>query len=390
VWQASALAPHAEAWDRLAERAADPSHVLGHAYVGSQLEGRRSGTWSCLLAFVGRALVGVVALLADPFELFGRSGVRLATPASLACAESDALVDPEWTHPAYRALLGAVVRRWPLHASLALGGVRDSSPTNAFLAAPGCPWRSTSLPPAAREGSGRRLLVRGSLDDYRDTLGQNHRRNLRKARNRAEEAGVAFRILRGAEARAGLLEEFLALEAAGWKGREGTAIGASSEARAFYARLVGRAAGRGWLEWHVVAVGGRPAAMHLAFRLGRTLLLHRIAYDETHARLAPGNLLFEHVLADAFAGRVTDAVDCMTNMPWHDLWHLEHYGYRRVRLHAPRPVSQAARLGDLAVRWLRARTGACGGADFADVAANVTERSAPVSASPHGRTASRV
>jgi CelD/BcsL family acetyltransferase involved in cellulose biosynthesis len=337
------IAPHAEAWDRLAERAAEPSHVASHAYVGSQLDHREDRRpWTALLAFAGRALVGVLVLLAEPVEAALGRLVRLATPPALATQESDALVDPAWADPTYRALFRAIDRRWPTRTSLALGGVRAGSPTRSVAMRGGGGWASER-----DDGAGRRLVVAGSLEAWRANLGANLRRNLRKAHNRTAESGAAYRILRGGDARPALVEDFLALEASGWKGREGTAILASATGTAFYRDLVARAATRGWLEWHVLSLGGqRPAAMHMAFRLGRTLLLHRIAYDETHARLVPGNLLFDRVVEDAFAGGRTDAVDCMTDMPWHDLWRLDRYPYLRLRLFPRRPLPLLGYLAD--------------------------------------------
>ncbi len=66
----------------------------------------------------------------------------------------------------------------------------------------------------------------------------------------------------------GAFEDFLALEASGWKGREGTAL-LGSAADAQYSRgMIGALAARGEAAIHSLTLDGRPVSMQVVLRVG--------------------------------------------------------------------------------------------------------------------------
>jgi CelD/BcsL family acetyltransferase involved in cellulose biosynthesis len=86
----------------------------------------------------------------------------------------------------------------------------------------------------------------------------------------------------------GLFEEFLALEAAGWKGRGGTAMAALPSVADMARRIVSGCAARRAVQIDAIRVGGRPVAMLTSFLAGDTAFTWKIAFDEAFARFSPG------------------------------------------------------------------------------------------------------
>lgn len=83
-------------------------------------------------------------------------------------------------------------------------------------------------------------------------------------------------------------EEFLELEAAGWKGRRGSAMAELPKVAAFARRAVAGLASNGRARILSLRVDGRPAAMLVCFIAGGTAFTWKIAYDESLARFSPG------------------------------------------------------------------------------------------------------
>ena len=99
----------------------------------------------------------------------------------------------------------------------------------------------------------------------------------------------------------GALGEFLALEAAGWKGARGTAIAADPARARFYTRVARDAAARGALAMRTLTLDGRAVAVHLGLVHGGVFHLPKTAYDEALGNVSPGQLLQREVLAECEA-----------------------------------------------------------------------------------------
>jgi CelD/BcsL family acetyltransferase involved in cellulose biosynthesis len=145
--------------------------------------------------------------------------------------------------------------------------------------------------------------------------------NLRRRMRRLEEQGaVSYRRVEGGDEVEPFLEQFFALEAAGWKGRQGTAI-ASDERIAFYYRGVAAAAAReGWLALRALELDGRPVAMHFGLRYRGVYSLPKPAYDEALGACSPGQLLFREVIAESEAAGLREIDFLGPDMPWKRDW----------------------------------------------------------------------
>jgi CelD/BcsL family acetyltransferase involved in cellulose biosynthesis len=87
------------------------------------------------------------------------------------------------------------------------------------------------------------------------------------------------------------IEEFLSLEARGWKGRNGTALACCGEDRIFFESVAREAHRRGRLMMLALRVDGEPIAHLNNFQGGAGMFAFKTAFAEEHGRHSPGMLL---------------------------------------------------------------------------------------------------
>jgi CelD/BcsL family acetyltransferase involved in cellulose biosynthesis len=118
------------------------------------------------------------------------------------------------------------------------------------------------------------------------------RKELRRLANRLSDMGVvSFSTLERGDQIEGWCNEFLALEAAGWKGKDGAAFANLEETTAFFRAVVTGAFEAGRLDFQRLDLDGRAIAMLVNFRTPPGSWSFKIAYDEELARFSPGVLI---------------------------------------------------------------------------------------------------
>ena len=183
-------------------------------------------------------------------------------------------------------------------------------------------WQRPVMRPAAGDDAERYL---------RRTLGQSYKKRMQQFRAIARHGQMSFRRLRAAAAREAL-PDFLALEAAGWKGQAGTAIARLPQASAYFDSLAVNFATTDALQIDALLLDGRPLAMGLLVESAGTRHFLKIAYDENEARHSPGRALtiamiqadFDGVAPAFFDSGAGDGVDAGTYV----------WGERRAMGHA--------------------------------------------------------
>ena len=91
---------------------------------------------------------------------------------------------------------------------------------------------------------------------------------------------------------------FLEMEAAGWKGKNGGAIGLNPAAIQFYRAALQRAGQAGHLRLHALNVNGAPVAMEIGLQMNRRFYSPKVTYDENFSKCSPGQLLMRATLSD--------------------------------------------------------------------------------------------
>jgi hypothetical protein len=123
-------------------------------------------------------------------------------------------------------------------------------------------------------------------------LSAKHRKMIRRQERQLSEIGrLEYDELTPDDDVAVWIEEFLQLEASGWKGRENTAIASDNSDQSYFRTIAKEAFRRGRLSMLALRLDGRPIAYKCDFPAGRGLFTFRIAFDENYARNSPGMLL---------------------------------------------------------------------------------------------------
>ncbi|HYA74338.1 MAG TPA: GNAT family N-acetyltransferase, partial [Roseiarcus sp.] len=125
----------------------------------------------------------------------------------------------------------------------------------------------------------------GPTSRFEAGLDKKRRKEWARQRRRLEERG---RVESTAVDGAGGVEAFLALEERGWKGAQGSALGADAARAAFTREMLARFAARGQLRIHSLALDGEPIAIGLVLRSGVRAFYWKTAYDERFADYSPG------------------------------------------------------------------------------------------------------
>lgn len=159
-------------------------------------------------------------------------------------------------------------------------------------------------------------------DAFLQRLSKNFRGNLRKARNKlmAHES-VEFSTARDIRALHESFEQFLEVEASGWKGGDGTgtAIRLHPDLRRFYLSLIDLFGATGACEINLLRVDDKCIGAQFCIIVGPAYYVLKIGYDEEFAALAPGNMLIEHLIQRLGNTEIT-SVNLVSGAEWHESW----------------------------------------------------------------------
>ena len=180
----------------------------------------------------------------------------------------------------------------------------------------------------------------------------------RLGRKMRRDHDAEVRLVEAPEDRAGTVEAGLAIEAAGWKGREGTAITSSAATAAFYRGVAESFDARGELRVSSITLDGEMIAFALCLLHSNRLWQLKIAFDERHRGLAPGLVLHLEAIERCFELGLAAYELLGDRAEWKDKFatsereYATWTGYAR----APGPTGRyVARQGGRALRRARAR-----------------------------------
>lgn len=134
-------------------------------------------------------------------------------------------------------------------------------------------------------------------DEYlRLSLRPHHFREFRRLKRRLGDLGeLAHHVATEPEEVRFGVEAFLSLEAAGWKGRRGTAMAIDRFRAAFAREAINGLAEQGMARIHTLTLDGRPIAALVVFLERGKAYTWKTAYDETLRPFSPGTLLMIEV-----------------------------------------------------------------------------------------------
>ncbi|MBS0534508.1 MAG: GNAT family N-acetyltransferase [Proteobacteria bacterium] len=230
------------------------------------------------------------------------------------------LLDRDHPEAAARALLTAA-RKAGAHAVMLPAMAQDGTVAAALRAA-AAPFGAAPRVFNAHERA--RLDATQDADEAAQALGSKKLKELRRQRNRLADSGdVSFKIAApGAEADAAL-EQFLALEAAGWKGEAGTALASKQGDIAFMKEALPAMVRDGTAQIATLSSGDKVVAAGVLLRHLNRAYFFKIAYDESVAKMSPGVQLTLDITRAMCADAQIDSVDstAIANHPMIDhIW----------------------------------------------------------------------
>lgn len=300
-------AAYAEAFADLCRRADAPNLHMAPAAVAAALNFGIASEDVVVLAVQEQGserLLGLWALRRTRDLQSGLAAVLEAPLVPLYEVSSTPVLDRKRAGDAALALLSAIVEADDLPKILKLpllpmqGNVFAA--IEAALAATGSSmttferWQRPMSIPEPGDDAERYL---------RRALSQGYKKRMQQHRQLEKAGTLTYQRHRGTDAVAAL-EEFLRLEAAGWKGRSGTALAALPRHDAYIREIIRNFAANDAARVDLLRLDDEPIAGGLLLDLAGQSHFLKIAYDEGKARLSPGRALaIEMLRADFATGR---------------------------------------------------------------------------------------
>jgi hypothetical protein len=245
-------------------------------------------------------LVGLWAFQEASLTPFGPA--YLLAPPSDYSFLSTPVVDPAFMHAVTAAFLAAIVADRSLPKLIRVkyldGQSEASVAVLAALAERGARHRvlsEKSRPFVSREGG---VKTSGAT-----------RKKMRQDWNRLSAAG-AVDIVNDPAAIEEATEVFLAMEAAGWKGRQGTALLSKPADATFARRFLKNLAAERKASVALLRLDGRPIAAQVLLYAGDMAYTWKMAFDEAYAKYSPGALLVDRLTEQLFDAGIAAIESC--------------------------------------------------------------------------------
>jgi hypothetical protein len=296
----AALAAHVPAWDELAAQAIEPNIFYESWMLLPALEafGQQEEVCVVLVYTTGPSNEGSKQILCGlfPLNLINRYKGLPVRHSSFWKYKYCALCTP-LIHPAYAADCLKTFFDWLGRAPesgvfLEMSYIGGDGPFNQLLINYANQSRNLLL---IEDRSTRALLERTNTGPeageayIQAALSGKRRKELRRQEKLLREQGqLEFVELSVGEQAESWFEQFLQLEAQGWKGQEGSALGSNAASRNFFLTAMRAAAQRGQLLMLALRLNGQPLAMKCNLLAGTGSFAFKIAFDETFASYSPG------------------------------------------------------------------------------------------------------
>lgn len=326
----------AGAWDALA--ASHPSPLALHAWYSAALaaqHGGRTRLW-VVLVWEGDRLVAAAPLMHD----LSASPARLV-PIDAFTGEPDRLLFESAAALSALAQACAATRRPILFRRLAL----DEADRAALVAA----LRANAAVSCRPRHASAEVHLPASFAALEASMSASRRATIRRKQRAAEREHGAiqaeFLIPQPGDLPA-QLARIEAIEAAGWKGRSGTALAADPRMAGFIARVAAAFAATGMLVLGFLTIGDRDAACRLILRHGAAWFEIKIGYDEQFARVSPGVLLMHETLREACRRGIASYAFLGLCEEWQNHWPHQVIADSRLATYPASPAGAWAILAD--------------------------------------------
>ena len=310
VEEFQAVETEAKSWELIAEEANSPMHQ--YAWVKA-----------CTDAFVNCGELQLIVVGADQPSALGPLIMRGRPLNRMECLGVDELYEPtDFPHldtDSLACLVNALIRlrrplllRRILADSPVLAALREGFKSQGLLItrpATGYPW----------------IQLDESWKHPEEKLSASRRSSCRRARRKAHILGpIDYEVLSPTpDELPSLLAESFRVEAAGWKGRTGSALLSDPHRRQFYEKYAASASAKGILRLCFMKIARKTAATQIAVESGRRFWLLKVGYDEAFARCSPGHLLMVETLRYAAERGLRTFEFLGSAEPWTSVWTMQ-------------------------------------------------------------------
>ena len=322
---------HTAAWQELAGQAIEPSAPASHAFASAALEHLPPSQRPTIYVMTNAANEprGIALLRHDNrrWPPLGRIGSSrwgdfffLGLP----------LLHAEQPHHTLRDLLD--ITRLVRLAALEFCAVPANGP---FMRTLREVLAETGTQPVELVRWQRAMLdaTRTPDDWWQQDIGKKRRKEWNRLKRKlAEQGDLSFESLpldASADELTAWMDDFLQLEAAGWKGRAGTALACAAHNKAFARAMTANFHAEGNLRFWRLRLNGHTIASLFAFISGDALWLGKIAYDENLRAFSPGVLLTIEATRDILADEAVRFADSSAD-PNHPM--IDHLWKQRLEL----------------------------------------------------------
>ena len=314
IADAARLAALRPSWIDLLTRADVPNVLMDPAMVQAAAEVFPEAQSQALLAWKPsadgkRQLVGIWAFsVGRPHQ--SAFPVRVLTiPPGPHRYLATPVIDRACLDETLDAMLDALAADPRLPKIAALDAMSTESPTMEALArvlaargsAP-CVLEQFRRPKLASNLDGKSYLEKALSSSSRKKLRQ-HRRRL------AEKGALTTVVATEPDDVRRALEDFMQMEASGWKGQQGTALLCDAGNAAFMRKAIVNMAALGCASIHALYLDRKPVSMQIVVRAGSAAFTWKTAYDEQFHEFSPGMLLLEDYTTAFLADKSISYVD---------------------------------------------------------------------------------
>lgn len=192
-------------------------------------------------------------------------------------------------------------------------------------------------------------------EDPASQLSSRRRSDLRRAYRRAQETGeIAVSVLTPSRVDTeSVMRRAMAIEAASWKGKVGTAMSTSPVYASFFKELAQNVAAHQALRVSFLQIGGTDAAMQIAIAFDASWWVFKIGYDEAFSRCSPGTILIGETIKYATENNCNRFEFLGTSEPWLSMWTDQHRQMVSVSTYPGNWRGVVAVIVDLLVRGTR-------------------------------------
>ncbi len=285
-------------WENLSSNAVEENPYYSRIFMRAAFQNtEKTRDLNALAIYDGTTLVGFCPFIIDKWRWLGACSLNRAwiNPYSTLTVP---LVDRRYPQEVVTALLSAMgengaYRNFWLFDNFNLEGAVGT------LFADGI--KGENLASEIFNEFDRPTLKQGSTFEQHmlDHVSKKRRKSLKRNHRKLSERGrVELRSFTTGPELNAAVEDFLTIEASGWKGQQGTALACNKNSATFARQAFGASGGKSITRADVLYLDEFPIALSLSIYSGKTAFTLKCAYDETYATYSPGLLLELAIIED--------------------------------------------------------------------------------------------